>query len=299
MARIVGDSPNYRFALMRLVEVKDGVHAWRATDYTFDLPSVSRIKEETLGIPSGAMAWHGYRIAIAGMAEMFGDTDAVADALDNHDAKTIEAVLRERGCDPNKALSETADRGAEAHDVLELLANEKRTQAEKLAAKETKERGTLYGQAVINAWDQEYAPYIANGSILEIRTELPVWSLKWGFGGQFDLAVHWIAGNEMSNRPQGWSIDDLKTHKPADGFTKPGRGPAYLSDVVQARFYRMAWEEMGLGPTVGNRIIIARGEGTKTAGKFVMDDREVPEALCRGLLELREHKLAFEEGTDG
>lgn len=283
MSRLVGDSPTYRFSLMRLdtVQTKNGpIRKWKATDHTFDLPSVSLIKDQTLGIPSGAMSWHGYRVAIEGMKEILRDPEALVPALD--DPELLEEHLRERGCDPNKSLTAAADRGSKAHDIFELIANGKRDEAEELAKKELIDDGTQYGRSVITAWNQEYQGAIDSGQITEVLTELPVWSLRYGYGGQFDLAVRYT---------EGWSIDDLKTHKPADGYTKEGGGPAYLSDLVQARLYRMAWEEMGLGPTIGNRIIVARDREYR--GKsYVPDNREVSVEFVEKLLEFRELKLA-------
>jgi hypothetical protein len=287
---LANDLSFYRFFMGR--QNPDHGHKWEITDHYFDLPRVSTIKSDTLGIPPGAMAWHGFRIGIAGLSGLLSSA-AAADLLDK-DPVALEELLRESGCDPNQALASTADRGTRAHDTLEHLSAGDREWAEKEAEREEKEEGTLYSRAVIACWDEEYAPHIESGAIDKVLSEVPVWSLKLGYAGRFDLAVHWA---DTDSGPAGWSIDDLKTHKPANGFTKPGRGPAHLSDVVQLRMYRIAFEEMGLGNTIGNSTLIARGEGARTAGKYLTDDREVSEEFVQLLVEMREHKLAF-EGSD-
>lgn len=267
MPRVAGDNPDYTF---RLCQTGAGGEVIRVTNDGFDLASVTTIISEVLAKPPQAMAWWGYRIAMKGIAGLVG-TDALAQASTPEE---VEAVVRSTGYDPNATLDDTRDRGSFAHEVLEFLAEGHRGWAEDCAIYEETWMGVKYCWAVIDWWDkQELGPPWAS--------ERRVWSLRHGYAGSLDLAVsHGDFGNE---------IIDLKTHKPASGFTKPGFGPAYISDLVQVRAYRIAWEEMGFGPTVGNRILIARENG-----KWLEDRREVPAELWFNILEAYRLKVAFE-----
>ena len=273
MGRIAGDSPGYQFRLCR--ETKFG---YLPTEHGFEFPSVSTFIKGTLGIPAGAMSWSGYRTAIKGVAEFPGVVDAGTPEL-------IEAKLKEVGWDPNKKLSEAGERGTKAHEVLELVVNGERGKAGELALKEYEDNGTHYGHAALDFFDEQIVPGIQSGSIMELKTEVPVWSLKDRYCGTFDLAVLWSG--------EGWEILDAKTHKPASGFTKPGKGAGYISDATQIRAYRMAFEEMGLGQTFGQRTVVLRENG-----KYLMDEREVSEDFVRFLRRLYDERQTFERGDE-
>jgi hypothetical protein len=259
MPRIAGDSPGYTFRLCRNYDGRV-----EPTEHGFELRSVTTIINHVIAKPFAAGAWFGFRMGLEGVAQ----TDM--DEVDLDDPAAIEAALKKNGIDPNQTLKKDADRGRTAHDVLEHLAKGNKDFATALMRKEQKEKGTAYGEAV---WDWWHAKMAYHPTIL--RSEFPVWNLRQGYAGTVDL----FADGE---------VVDLKTHKPASGFTKPDAGPAYLSDLLQVRAYRSAMEEMGEEPT-GNRIVVARPNG-----KYVEDEREVSAELWEDVV--RMDRLLLERG---
>lgn len=280
MGRIAGDSPGYQFRLCR--ETKLGL---LPTEHGFEFPSVSTFIKATLGIPSGAMAWHGFRMGLKGVMDLASTDLGAGEFVNAETAEDLEALLKERGWDPNKKLSEAGTRGTAAHTILELLAEGERDQAVAYSIAETQEFGTEYGESVLAFWDEAVQPFIESGEILEVLSEVPVWSFKERYCGTFDLAVLWSG--------EGWELLDAKTHKPASGFTKPGKGAGYISDATQIRAYRMAFEEMGLGQTFGQRTVVLRENG-----KYLTDEREVSEDFVRFLRRLYDERTAFERGDE-
>jgi len=258
MARIAGDSPNYEFRLCRMVE---GIPI--PTSHGFGLPSVSTIIKATLGKPASAMSWWGFRIGLDGVVAALAD----GESLEGLAPEDLEELLKARKVSPNMRLKEAGDRGNAAHAVLEDLAAGEYSEARKSAVAEETEVGTRYGWAVIEWWEARIQEMIDSGNILEVRSEVPVWSIEHRYAGQLDLAILW-------DGPKAWEILDLKTHKPASGFTKPGAGAGYLSDSLQIMAYRKAWEEMELGETIGQRIIIARDRAYR-GSSWLEDNREV------------------------
>lgn len=244
MARIAGDNPGYTFRMMR----NGPGGKLTATPYGFELASVTTIISATIPKPFSAGAWYGYRMALEGVTDLFGGGSVPATS------EVLEKKMSERGHNPNQQLDVSRNRGFAAHDVLELLAKGEREAALEVVARERGTQDTLYGQAVLKWWDDE-------GHKKKWRAEQPVFSLKHGYAGTADL----IGATE---------VVDLKTHKPQVGFTKVGNGPAYLSDLLQLRAYRCAWEEMGNVAPQGNMILIARPNGN-----YLTDNREVSEEL--------------------
>lgn len=277
MTRIAGDSSDYTFRLCRVTDL--GVIP---TDHGFEMPSVTTFIKETLAVPPSAMAWWGYKIAMKGMADAL--VEDPAGLVDQQTAEELQAFFKERGVSPNMKRDEAGDRGSNAHTVLELLADGESAEAARLAQEELDLNGTRYGHAAIAFWDECVQPYLDSGDILEVRSEVPVWYFGRGpedqFCGTFDLALRW---------KEGWEILDAKTHKPAKGFTLDGKGAGYDSDAAQGRAYRMAFEEMGLGKTIGQRTIVLRENG-----KFLEDDREVSEGFVKMLRSLYEERVAFD-----
>ena len=298
--RIAGDSHQYSFRLCRII---GGLAV--ATPYGFDYPSVTTIIGDVIGKPAGAMSWWGFRIALQGISNALKHHDPT-EILATHDAEELEAYLKQLGVNPNMSLEEAGGRGNSAHFVLEMLAGtfgeENREDiyiperptfrevAEAYAMDEALWRGTDYGNAVISWWDTEIQPHVDSGAIVNVLSEVPVWSHVYEFCGSFDLAIEW-ALEAGSLGLLGWEVIDLKTHRPARGFTKPGHGPAYISDVLQIRTYRQGFEECGLGQTIGQRAVIAREDG-----KYLEDSREVPFDLFVAVRRAYEMKQAFERG---
>lgn len=294
MGRIAGDSNEYQFRLCRMVE---GVLP-QATSYGFSMPSVSTFIGEVLAKPPSAMAWWGYRIGLKASVEAFND-DAAAfvDATEGVDPEDpgalLEALLKERGVNPNMKLEEAGDRGTDAHSILEIRAEGKRDEAVELATQEMIERGTQYGASAIAWFDEQVQPYIDSGEITEVVAERPVWSLRNWFCGTFDLGIKWGPHDEVVN--EGWEILDAKTHKPASGFTKPGKGAGYIADATQCRAYRMAHEEMGLGRTIGQRTVVLRDRPYRGV-TYLEDTREVPEEFVTLLRRAYDMRREFEKG---
>ena len=260
-------------------------------------PRISHIIKEVVAVPPSAMAWWGFRIFRDGIVDAFGeDPMAAAEAVEN--AELLEALLKERGVNPNMSRDSAGSRGTAAHKVLELLASntqEGYNEAHGLAMDEVQLEGTAYGQAVLNFWNEKVEPFINSGEILEVLSEKRVRSLKHWYQGTFDLGIHWAEADGGDRiLADGWEILDLKTHKPADGFTL--RGAGYDSDAFQIRAYRMAFEEMGLGKTIGQRTIVARGTGKRAAGTYLEDRREVSEQAVKNIIALYHAREAFKKG---
>lgn len=251
MGRIAGDNPGYTFRMMR----NGPGGKLTATPYGFVLDSVTTIIGATIPKPFSAGAWYGYRMGLEGVVKNYGGRSVPSSA------EVLEKRLSESGANPNQQLDVSRNRGFAAHDVLELLAGDERERALEVIARERATQDTLYGQAVLKWWDEE-------GHKKKWKAEQPVFSLKHGYAGTADL----IGATE---------VVDLKTHKPQVGFTKDGNGPAYLSDLLQLRAYRCAWEEMGNVAPQGNMILIARPNGN-----YLTDNREVPEALWLQCVEM-------------
>lgn len=281
MARIAGDDPGYTFRLCR----KNG---WKVapTKHGFVLPSVSTIIGEVLAKPPSAMAWWGFRIFRDGMVDALAD----GESFDGLDAESAEELLKVRGVHPNASLEEAGDRGTDAHAVLELLANGKDRSEVLKAAQEADEAAKAeYGQAAIAFWDENVQPNIDAGHIDGVYSELPVFSLRHRYAGTFDLGLHWVGEHG------GWEILDAKTHKPASGFTKPGKGAGYVSDATQNRAYRTAFEEMGLGHTIAQRTVVLRDKAYKGV-RWLGDSREVSEAFWLDIRALYDERVSFEAG---
>jgi hypothetical protein len=282
MGRIAGNSLGYRFALIRETTVGDVI-----TEHGFELPSVTTFIGEMLAKPPSAMAWWGYRVGLKAIAEA---PDVIVDA---NTQEELEAALKERGVSPNLSRDAAGSRGSAAHEVLEHLAEGDREKADNLVIAEAFDFGTGYGKAAVAFWDEAVQPFIDSGEILQVRSEVPVWSLKNRYCGTLDLAIQW-ADTDHIDVPDavGWEILDAKTHKPAKGFTLDGKGAGFISDAVQCRAYRMAWEEMGLGRTFGQRTIVLR-----ETGKWLEDKREVSEEFVTFLRRLYDQRLSFEGGS--
>lgn len=221
-----------------------------STPWGFELPSVTTIIKATIPKPFAAGAWYGYRMALEGVAKEYGNRGNLSDF---GDAEVLEKRLSQGGYNPNQSLELSRGRGIVAHDVLELLAQGQEEIAEGACWIEKAVYDTAYGFAVLDWWEQNKGA--------KWKPEQPVFSLAHRYAGTADL----ISATE---------IVDLKTHNPARGFTKPGQGPAYLSDLIQLRAYRTAWEEMSGQSVTSNRILVARPNG-----KWLEDTREVPESL--------------------
>jgi hypothetical protein len=280
MGRIAGNSLGYRFALIRETTVGDVI-----TEHGFELPSVTTFIGEMLAKPPSAMAWWGYRVGLKAIAE---SPDVIVDA---NTQEELEAALKERGVSPNMSRDAAGARGSAAHEVLEFLAAGVRGNALDASAEEMGTQGTQYGYAAIAFWDEAVQPFINSGEILQVRSEVPVWSLKNRYCGTLDLAIEWAEVEHVPGNG-GWEILDAKTHKPAKGFTLDGKGAGFISDAVQCRAYRMAWEEMGLGRTFGQRTIVLR-----ETGKWLEDRREVSEEFVTFLRRLYDQRVSFEEGS--
>lgn len=319
MGRIAGDSDTYAFRLCRIV---GGVKAI-PTQYGFELPSSTAVIKDALAIPPAAMSYHGFREGLKGMAELFHEhADQLAELVQADDItpEVLEDLLKAIGITPNTSRDAAGDRGKKAHTVLECLAEgwqdwRKETSddfdpkaptlrdwAEALAEDELRSEGTSYGYSAIHWWDTEIVPHIESGEILDIVSERPVWSLEDRFAGTLDLAILWgtaqlKAGGSIGGHsemvPVGWEIIDAKTHKPASGFSREGSGPGYDSDAVQIRSYRKAWEELGLGETIGQRIVVLRDR--KYRGKdYLEDPREVPYSMFQALRQVSEDRKKFD-----
>lgn len=260
MPRLAGDDPGYTFRIMR----KGPGGTLTASPHGFELDSVTTIIGAVIPKPFSAGAWYGYRIGLEGVADLWrkkpGNTSGFAKA------EELEARIRELGHDPNANLEGARGRGYIAHDVLELLAGGEEDIALGVCLVEEDIYGTRYGWGVFDWWTNQKPEFQKS-----VVSERPVWSLRLGYAGTTDLLV-----------PEK-EILDLKTHKPAVGFTKPGQGPAYLSDLLQLRAYSLAWEHMGNAPLQGSRVIVVRSNG-----KYLEDTRQVPEELWLKTLEMYE-----------
>lgn len=285
MSRIAGDSGEYEFRLMRNTSM-----GLVPTDKGFGLVSVTTFLKETLPIPPSAMSYHGLRIGLKGVVAALAEDPQVI--LDAETPELLEAALKERGVSPNMSLESAGSRGTAAHNVLELMASGERQLAEEGAAVELDQQGTQYGHAAIKFWDEMVQPFIDSGEILQVLSEVPVWSLKHGYCGTLDLAIEWAEVDAGVQLPRGWEVLDAKTHKPARGFTLDGKGAGYISDAVQCRAYRMAFEEMGMGSTIGNRTIVLRENG-----KYLTDQREVSPEFVLYLRKLYDQRMQFEKGA--
>jgi hypothetical protein len=296
MGRIAGDDPGYTFRLCRKTKAFGKV---TPTKYGFDLPSVSTIIGEVLAKPPSAMAWWGYKTATEAVVAAGADAHGL-------DPDSLYELLKVVGPTPNTSLEESGDRGTNAHDVLELAVKaltekdvEKamalRVQADELARKEIDETGAEYSLAALDFVDTYLAPNLEAGRIDKLVTEQPVFSLKHRYAGTLDLAIHWTDSEVSDEFPAGWEICDAKTHKPANGFTKPGKGPGYISDATQCRAYRTAWEEQGFGQTIGNRTIVLRDKAYKKV-RWLADDREVSEEFWLAVRSIYEPRMSFEAG---
>jgi hypothetical protein len=274
--------------------------------------SVSTFIGDVLGKPAGAMSWWGHRIGLAGVVAAVAD----GESLGGLDAETLEELLKARGVSPNMKRDEAGDRGTNAHQIGEWLAAHEnegmpvedpgmeptfRLVAEAYAEDEERTAGTRYGFAVLKWWDERIQPYIADGSIRAVRAEVPIWYLRHGlhlgWAGQFDLALEWTSEGEHDGVVDGWEVIDWKTHQPAAGFTKPGKGAGYVSEAAQIRAYRMGLEDMGWGRTIGQRTVVLRDKAYR--GECYLEDfREVDEAFVINLRDAYEHKALFEKGEE-
>lgn len=292
--RIAGDSRGYTFRMCRMVE---GLA--KPTKTGFELISVSTFLGDVLAKPPSAMAWWGFREGLKGVVELYEeDSDLFVAA--SEDAENLELVLKEQGVSPNLKRDAAGERGTAAHEVLENLVKslhepDALERAIAGAGFETADAGTEYGHAVLAWWQDQIEPHISSGAIKQVLSEVPVFSLNHRYAGTLDLAIEWSSEGEHDNVCDGWEIADLKTHKPASGHTKEGKGPAFIHDVAQNRAYRIAWEEMGLGQTIGNRVIVARDRAYRGA-RYLEDFREVPASFVIDLRRAYDHVAAFEKG---
>jgi hypothetical protein len=278
VGRIAGNSDGYQFRMTRATD--DGVVL---TEHGFDLVSVTTFIKQVLAVPPSAMAWTGFKLGLEGLSSALAeDPEGLIEATTPQE---LQDYFKERGVSPNLALSSAGARGTSAHQILEEMAAGNRKHAEVLAGLETGSFGTHYGLAAVSWWDEKVQPEIDKGAIVQVLSEVPVWyageGLNLGWCGTLDLAIEW---------QEGWEILDAKTHKPAKGFTLPGKGPGYDSDAAQIRAYRMAWEEMGLGLTLGQRTIVLRENG-----KYLEDDREVSPDFVRYLRRLYRDRNEFDQ----
>lgn len=269
MPRLAGDDPGYRF---RVVSGSGP----DITEYGFVLPSVTEILNETLGKPSGAMAHWGYYLALNGMVEALGEDPVTYLAFT---ADEWKQELKDRGVAPTRVRDKAAVRGQAAHDVMEAVGLGDLGQATQLAEMEIEHEQTRYGQAVLRWWEDR------RDDVIIAATERPVWSLDHGYAGTLDLVLDW------SDEANGdyFEVADLKTHKPASGFTIEGKGAAYIGDVIQCAAYRQAWEEMNMGKIHGQRVIVARENG-----EYLEDTREVDARVFNALVEVYHAKARFE-----
>jgi hypothetical protein len=283
MSRLAGDTTSYTFALLNK-------STGEPTLSGFDLVSVTTFLKSLLGPPAQAMAYHGLRIALGGVYKtLLSEPEAVINA---ESPEELEVALKERGISPNQQLTSAGQRGHAAHEVLELMAADEIGKARVSASLETGQFGTQYGEAAISFWDEQVQPNIDSGQILQVLSEVPVWSLKHAYCGTLDLAIEWAPMPAEEWGPGGWEILDAKTHKPAKGFTLEGRGCGYDTDAAQCRAYRMAFEEMGLGQTIGQRTVVLRENG-----KYLTDEREVSEDTVISLRRLYDERLRYEGKT--
>ena len=305
MGRVAGDAPGYTLAVCRAVEVagsgksaKDILEGGKQKSYklyptetTFQLPSATTILGEVLAKPPSAMAWWGFRDGLKGLAE----AAAAGEPIDLLDAEGLEELLKARGVSPNMTRDAAGTRGSNAHEVLEILARGDFSEAEKWAREEEAEEGTGYCRSAIVFWESEVVPHLDSGAIDEVRSEVVVVSFRHFYSGTLDLALHWseVAVEMGLVAEPGWTIEDAKTHKPAQGFTK--RGAGYVSDAAQCRAYRTAWEENGHGKTIGQRTIVLRDREYKGV-RYLCDSREVSEEFWLGIRALYEPRLAYEKG---
>lgn len=276
MPRVAENEPHYTFRLMRVETIEDElgfpIRTETPTDVTWEPRSATTIIGNVLEPPFGAGAWWGYRIGLEGVV-----AEWLADEVDNfrhmteilRDPEALEDYLKSREFDPNHSVGDAQDRGNEAHDFLEAMMN----------GVPWVGPFTPHIESIQRWLEKVLFPQIANGhpkygAYISHDTEGKVFHTRENYAGSFDLALTWEAGTE---------ITDLKTHKPANGFTKPGQGPAYLKDRVQCLFYRKAWEHMGKGPTCGQRVMVARDN---RARDVLEDTREVPDELWLKILEL-------------
>ena len=285
------DRAYYTLRFVRPLE--DGGYEVADDDEGVELIRVSHFINEVLAKPPQAMAYHGFRTGLKGVHDALIDDPSLI--LDASNPEEIEAALKARGSTPRDALRSAGDRGNTAHKVLELLAEGNVHDAGVMATKETLEWGTHYSDAVVDWWKEQVLYYQEKDQIEDIVSEKRVWSLDYRYCGTFDLGIKWKQGYwpDGTMRQSGWEILDLKTHKPAKGFTLEGKGPAYVSDAVQCRAYRMAFEEMGLGKTIRQRVIVARENG-----RYLEDTRSVPENVVAALRQLYDQRTEFERGTN-
>jgi hypothetical protein len=317
VGRIAGDSPGYSYRLCRMI----GPVA-KPTSHGFTLPSSTEVIGEVLAKPPSAMAWWGYRIGLKALSQaLLEDGDEVLQHADT--PEDLEEYLKGRGVSPNMSLDSAGDRGNRAHLVVECLAENwapmgtrddgnsvtLRDWAEAFAMDEEFTEGTRYGWAGIEWWDAQIQPYIDSGAITNVLSEVPVESLEDLFSGTFDLAVEWSIWNGFPMETPVWEVIDAKTHKPANGFSKPGKGPGYISDAVQMKSYRKAVEEMAARPeifrspfppgakTVGQRAVILRDRAYK-GRSWLEDYRDVPYELFRMLRRAYDIRKEFEKGDE-
>jgi hypothetical protein len=301
MGRIAGDSPYYQFRLCRVVDVPEsemtaeeilagGKKRIEPTQFGFGLPSPTSIIGDVLGKP---LAYWGFRVGLRGVVDLAAKDGELLLACD--DPEVLEAVLKDEGVSPNASRDAAGDRGNVAHDCLEALGRGNREKAEALAVDELETAGTEYCFSVLDWWDEQIQPYIDDGSIRTVMAEVPVWSHEELWCGTFDLAIEWTSEGDHEGVVDGWEVIDLKTHKPAAGFTTPGKGPGYFSDVLQIRTYRKGFEECGLGQTIGQRVLVARDR--KYRGKnWAEDFRTTDYEAFKAIRLLWDFQQAFEKG---
>ena len=104
-----------------------------------------------------------------------------------------------------------------------------------------------------------------------VATEQPVWSLRRGYSGTFDL-LWLLEGEDMSRAAV---LTDLKTHAPLEPrYPKDPayKGPAYDIDRIQNQAYKEAHEEM-FGAAIDYTMVLIVTED----GKYVEDWEPAPE----------------------
>lgn len=299
MPRVAGDDTHYTFALCRVAEggslTPAEILAGKApttlvpTDTMFRLPSATTIIGEVLAKPPSAMAWWGFRDGLRGVA----DAGAAGEPIGQLDAEGLEELLKARGVNPNMTRDAAGSRGTNAHEVLELLADGRYGDAETAAREETKAEGTEYCRAAIVWWEEQVMPHLETGAIDKVLSEEKLFSLDHRYAGTADIAIHWTGEYDEDHLFPGWEIGDAKTHKPAAGFTK--KGAAYISDAVQLRAYRVAFEEMTGEKTIGNRTMVLRDKAYRKV-RYLEDFREVPTEFWLQIRALYEPRVAWEKG---
>lgn len=245
--RLAGDSDTYTFRICSQNGFDAAGPILVPSEHGFELPSVTAILSDVMGKPAGAMSHWGYNLGIEGMLALAQVEENIA-ALGVEEAKTR---LKDARYSPNQVRDSAGERGNNAHKVLELLCEGRHLDPN--ASVGTVWHGlTLdgYCMGVLNWWVAQSEGWRV------VASEVPVWSLRYGFCGSLDLA---------REDGEGIEIVDLKTHKP-----KTQALPAYVADLFQLTAYRIGWEE-----TRGQRVDRQRVLVVDEKGRYFEDTRTI------------------------